>query len=126
MSSRNRISVRLSDGQIARLRQACGDTGHNITDIIHQALDAFLSPDADLAPTTGPAAHLYPPEAILTAVRKYFAWGAGDPRVELRRQFAEILACSYALKRTFPRTLGIGEVYAALRPLCKFFGMDNV
>ena len=120
----NRITVRLSDAQIARLKRSCGETGQNITAIVHQALDEFLGPDAGSAPTTGPAAHLYPPEEILTAVRKYFGWGDGDPRVELKRQFTEILACSYALKKTFPRTAGIGEVYEALRPLCQHFGMD--
>jgi hypothetical protein len=105
--ARNRISVRLSDRQIARLKRSCGETGQNITGIVHQALDALLGPEAGLAPTTGRAAHLYPPEEILTAVRKYFAWGAGDPRAEPKRQFTEILACSYALRKTFPRTAGI-------------------
>ena len=121
---KKRITVRLSDGEIARLKQACGDTGQNTTDIVHQALDAFLGPDAGIAPKTGPAARQYPPEEILTPVRKYFAWGAGDPRAELKHQFTEILACSFALKRTFPRTAGIREVYEALRPLCRHFGMD--
>jgi hypothetical protein len=122
--ARNRITVRLSDGQIARLTQTCSGTGQNITDIIHQSLDAFLGPDAELALRTGPSAHLYPPEEILTAVRKYFAWGAGDPRAELKRQFTEILACSYALRKTFPRTAGISELYVLLRSLCCHFGME--
>ena len=122
----NRISVRLSDGQIARLKQVCGHAGQTTTDIVHQALDAFLGPDTDSVPKVRPAPRLYPPEEILTAVRKYFAWGAGDPRAELKRQFTEILACSFALKRTFPRTPGIRELYEVLRPLCRHFGMDNV
>jgi hypothetical protein len=121
----NRITVRLSDSQIARLQQACGDTRQNTTDIVRQALDEFLNPEAGLAPlTTGRATRLHPPEQILTAVRKYFAWGSGDARLELKRQFTEILACSYALKKTFPRTAGIREVYEALRPLCRHFGID--
>jgi hypothetical protein len=120
----NRICVRLSDSQNERLKLSCGETGQNVTDIVRQALDAFLGPDAGSAPTTGPAAHLYPPEEILTAIRKYFAWGDGDPRAELKRQFTEILACAYALKKTFPRTAGIREVYEALRPLCQHFGID--
>ena len=121
---RNRITVRLSDGQISRLRLSCSETGQNITDIVHQALDAFFGPVARLGPKTGPAAHLYPPEEILTPVRKYFAWGAGDPRAELKRQFTEILACSYALRKTFPRTAGISELYVVLRSLCCHFGVE--
>lgn len=120
----NRISVRLSDSQIARLQRSCGEANNNISDVVRKALDVFLSPDAGAAPIIGAPSRLYPPEEILTAVRKYFAWGAGDPRAELRRQFTEILACSYALKKTFPRAAGIREVYEALRPLCQHFGMD--
>jgi hypothetical protein len=120
----NRICVRLSDSQIARLRQACGDTHQNTTDIVRRALDEFLNPEAGLAPTTGRAIRLHPPEQILKPVCKYFAWGDGDPRAELKRQFTEILACSYALKKTFPRTVGIRELYESLRSLSQHFGMD--
>jgi hypothetical protein len=119
-----RISVRLSDSQNERLKQSCGDTGQNVTDIVHQALDAFLNPEAGLAPTTEPPARLFPPDQILTAIPKYLGWGNGDARLELKRQFIEILACSFALKKTFPRTAGIRQLYEALRLLCQHFGMD--
>jgi hypothetical protein len=119
-----RICVRLSDSQNERLKQSCGDTDQNVTDIVRQALDAFLSPEAGLTPITASPARLFPPEQILTAVRKYFAWGSGDARLELKRQFTEILACSYALKKTFPRTVGIRELYESLRSLSQHFGMD--
>jgi hypothetical protein len=122
----NRISVRLSDSQIARLTRSCDETGRNITDIVHQALDAFLAAESGSAPNNEPSVRLYPPDEILGAIPKYLGWGSGDPRLELKRQFAELLAITFALKKTFPRTAGIRELYEALRPLCRHFGMDNV
>ena len=70
--------MRLADAPIARLQRSCGEANYNISDIILQAPDSFLGSDVRLAPSTGPAPHLHPPEEILTAVRKCFAWGAGD------------------------------------------------
>jgi len=122
----NRISVRLSDAQIERLKLSCGEANNNISDVVRKALGVFLSPDAGAAPITGAPSRLYPPEEILKAIPKYLAWGSGDARMELQRLFSELLACSFALKRTFPRTQGIKALYEALRPLCPFFGMDNV
>ena len=69
--AKNRITVRLSDGQNERLQRSCRETGQNITEIVHQALDGFIGPEAGLAPVTGSPARLFPPEQILTAVWKY-------------------------------------------------------
>ena len=122
----NRITVRLSDGQMARLEAHCRETDTNVTDIVHHALDAFLTPKAGVIPSTGIPARSFPPDEILTAIPKYLGWGSNDARPELRRLFTELLTCSFVLKRTFPRTPGIREVYEALRPLCRYFGMDTV
>jgi hypothetical protein len=109
-----------------RLRGFCHKTGVDMSHAVTQALNVLLSPKEDATPITEAPARLFPPEQILTTIPKYLAWGSNDARPELKRQFAELLACSFALKRTFPRTPGIGEVYEALRPLCRFFGMDTV
>ena len=37
----NRISVRLSDSQIARLQRSCGEANNNISDVVRKALDVF-------------------------------------------------------------------------------------
>jgi hypothetical protein len=121
---KGRITVRLSDGEMERLRGFCRQTDTDISHAVIQALNALLSPKEDRTTRTGPPPHLFPPEQILTTIPKYLAWGSNDARPELKRQFAELLACSFALKRTFPRTPGIREVYEALRPLCRHFGMD--
>jgi hypothetical protein len=124
---RSRISVRLSDSQLEHLEANCRETERTITDIVHQALDAFLTPKAGIADSTGPPPRLFPPEEILTAVCKYFAWGGDmDPRAELKRQFIEVLACAFALTKVFPRDKAIQRLYLALRPLCPYFGMDTV
>ena len=125
--SGSRISVRPSDSQVAQLEACCRETERTVTDIVHQALDAFLTPKGGIADSTGPPARLFPPEEILTDVFKYLAWGGDmDPRVELRRQFIEVLACTFALKKLFPRDKCIQTLYQALRPLCPQFGMDAV
>jgi hypothetical protein len=120
----NRITVRLSDTEMDRLREFCRETGTDISHAVTAALNAFLTPKAAIVASTGSPLRLFPPEEILKPVCKYFAWGNRDPRAELKRLFIEILACSFALKKIFPRTLGIREVYEALRPLCRHFGMD--
>lgn len=120
----NRITVRLSDTEMGRLREFCRETQTDISHTVIDALNALLSPKEDTIPRTGPPARLFPPEQILTTIPKYLAWGSNDARPELKRQFAELLAISFALRRTFPRTPGIREVYEALRPLCRHFGMD--
>jgi hypothetical protein len=121
----NRITIRLSDEEMGRLREFRRESQTDISHAVIQALNALLSPKEDAAPRTGAPPHLFPPEQILTAIPKYLAWGSNDARPELKRQLIEILACSYALKRIFSRTPGIREIYEALRPLCRYFGMDQ-
>ena len=123
----NRITIRLSDEEMERLRGFCHKTGVDMSHAVTQALNVLLSPKEDATPITEAPARLFPPEEILTAVCKYFAWGGDmDPRVELKRQFIEVLACAFALMKLFPRDKGIQKLYQALRPLCPQFGMDAV
>jgi hypothetical protein len=123
----NRITVRLSDGEMERLRGFCRETDSDISHAVIQALNALLSSKEGATPSTEAPARLFPPEEILTAICKYLAWGGDmDPRVELKRQFIEILACTFALTKLFPRDKGIQKLYLALRPLCPYFGMDTV
>jgi hypothetical protein len=49
------------------------------------------------------------------------AWGRGDPRLELKHLYIELLAATIALRQTYPHvnqhTKAIHELYDALLPL---------
>lgn len=118
----SRISVRLSAERIERVQRVCKESGQDVSHIVRQALDAFLPPES--GSSSACPRRLSPPEKIIPAVAKYRAWGRGDPRVELRHLFAELLAASFACKQLYPRTKGIAEGYQGLLGLCEFFGLD--
>ena len=118
--------MRLSDDLSGCLREFCRQSGTDTSHAVNQALNAFLAPKVG-ATSAETLARLFPPEEILTTVCKYLAWGGDmNPRAELKRQFIEILACTFALKRVFPRDTSVQMLYQALRPLCPYFGMDTV
>jgi hypothetical protein len=112
-----RISVRLPYVQMDRVQEFCEDTGHDISHVVRQALDAFLARKSGTASNSGPPKRLSPPQAIIPLTVPYRAWGNGDARQELRSLFTQLLAASFALKELYPRTKGIREVYEALLPL---------
>lgn len=119
--------MRLSDDLSGRLQEFCREANTDTSHAVNRALEAFFTSREDVVASTRPPARVFPPEEILTAVCKYFAWGGDmDPRVELKRQFIEVLACAFALAKLFPRDEAIQELYQALRPLCPLFGMDTV
>jgi predicted DNA-binding protein len=118
MTASRRISVRLKDDQLARLEKVCEETGNDVSQLVRQALDAFMSTKSDMELNSGgPRRRSSPPAGIIPLTTAYLAYGNGDPRKELKALFVQLLAISFVLKDSYPRTKGIGEIYEALLPL---------
>jgi len=123
MLKSRRISVRLGSEQSERLARHCEATGATVTRVICEALDAFLASKGASEPSNVARKRLQPPEAIISLTAAYLA-PQKDPRTELKSMFIGLLAASFALKRLYPRTAGIRELYEALVPLCPHFGVE--
>jgi hypothetical protein len=83
MSRSRRISVRLSDVQMERLRQSCVATGHSVTHVVNEALDTFLATESGTRPSGAPIRRMSPPEEITRFTSRYLALGerrAGSSR----------------------------------------------
>lgn len=124
MPGSQRITVRLPESHIGPLQQYCAERNCDVSHVVRQALDAFLATDAGSADHQISPKRITPPEEIMKPVRKYFAWGDGDLRMELRRQYIEVLAVSYACRRLFPRTANVVNGYEGLLQLCRYFGLE--
>lgn len=117
MAAPLRISVRLNGDQSESLDRLCRETGSDVSQVVRQALDAFLVPKSGPESSSSPPKRLSPPEEIIPLTTAYLAWAGGDARTELRKFFVQLLTVSFALKGLYPRTKGIKEVYDALLPL---------
>jgi hypothetical protein len=117
MPRSRRISVRLSDDEFRRVKEICCQDGSDVSYVVRQALNAFLTCKPAQGSNHGPPKRSAPPQGIISRTAPYLAWGSGDPRVRLRDLYAETLAASFALKELFPRTKGPKEIYQALLPL---------
>jgi ribbon-helix-helix CopG family protein len=117
MTEARRISVRLGAGQTGRLEELCRQTGCDISDVVRQALEAFLTCKSSTGPNNAPYPRLSPPAAIIPLTTSYRAYGNGDARKELKELFMQLLAAGFALKELYPRTKGPREIYEALLPL---------
>jgi hypothetical protein len=107
MPGSQRITIRLPESHMGPLQQYCAERNCDVSHVVRQALDAFLT--THISPTThhNPPKRLMPPEEIMQPVGKYFAWGDGDPREELRCLYTEVLAASYACRKLFPRSANV-------------------
>lgn len=112
--SSHRITVRLNEQLHNLLKKTCDDSGHDLTTVVRKALESVLNSGEDSRQEDGNEIVTVPPEDIYEKVGRYLAWGRGDLRVELKKQYIEILATAFAAQRHFPRTPGIKEAYAGL------------
>jgi len=99
----HRITVRLDDGIHSLLTERCRQAQIDISFVVRQALQAAMKGDPE---HPVPGAHqggIVPPQEIFARVGPYLAWGRGDLRDEVRRQFIELLSASWACARLFPR-----------------------
>ncbi len=124
MSNSQRISVRLPENQMEPLHRYCQEKNCDVSHVVRLALDAILGTDVSPATHHNCPQRLTPPEEIMQPVRKYFAWGDGDPRDELRRLYIEVLAASYACRKLFPRIANVVNGYEGLLQLCRYFGLE--
>jgi hypothetical protein len=117
-----RISVRLPEVQMDCVQKFCKDTGHDISHVVRQALDAFLAPKSGTALNSGPPKRTTPPETVFDMVPQYL--NHCDLRGERKRLFAHLLAISFVAKKHWARTPGVVEAYEPLLQLCRYFGFE--
>lgn len=122
MRASRRISVRLPDAPMERLREYCCEANSDVSRAVRQALDAFLAVESGSGSHPAVPKRRTPPEQVFDLVPKYRSWGKGDLREERKRLFAELLAASFACKQLYPRTKRIIEGYDNLLQLCEDFG----
>jgi len=127
MSGARRLSVRLSQSQLDRLRERCQQAGLDTSYVVRLALDAFLANDQGAAGSGSVPQRLHPPDAAIQRTGPYIAWGRGDRgdlRDKRRDLFLELVAAAFVCKNQWSRTPGVVEGYVGLLQLCKFFGVQ--
>ena len=119
----NRITVRLSGQTCESLKRRCQESGCDSSFVVRQALDGFLEGDEGSGEGRGSpgGVHVIPAE-VFALTGPYRAW-SGDLRVEVRRQFTQLLAASHTCAQHWPKTQGVREAYAGLLELSPFFGL---
>ena len=124
MNKSCRITVRLRDELMERVRGAAKEAGIDASTIVRHALEACL---AGTAPGANGSVKrpLPPPDEIDPFVQKYRSWVDGDLRKERDRLFRALLGAAFICKLYYPRTANMTEGYIELRHLAKFFGIKE-
>ena len=117
-----RVTFRVPNATYELLQKRCGGMGCDVSFVVRQALEAFLNGDMGNGKGRGsPGGHLMPAEAF-AQTGPYRAW-SGDLRVEVKRQFTQLLAASHTCAQHWPKTPGVRESHAGLLELCPLFGL---
>ena len=124
MSRSHRVTIRLSDDEFRRVEEFRCQDGSDISSVFRRALDTFLPSRSDQTPSSGSPKRQSPPEAIFSIMGPYLAWAGGDLRKHRDKLYLELLACSFACKKLYPRSKGVLEGYEGLLQLRLYFEVE--
>lgn len=125
MAGSRRISVRLNEQRMGRLEAYCKQIGCTPSDIVRLALDSYLGAEPGHRGNGAAQPRLAPPEAAMPFVPRFTGWGSGDVREYRNRLYLELLGCSFACKKLYPKTPNMVDGYIELRQLAGLFGVEE-
>lgn len=108
----HRITIRLEDSLYQMLVQRCQMTKTDVSFQIRDALASHLQ--GNDPPKSGVVSAVLVPPDVFAKEGPYRAWGLGDLRKEVERQFESLLPAMHVCAEHYPRTRGVREMCAGL------------